>query len=147
MFDLDGFEAGPIEDGILPLDGPLFGGPVFEPLAEPVVHVLRSTDAPLGSASGQVGRDVPMDLDAAYQGSAGIAEANHANQVSTGASSSAGVLVDAGAGVETYRAQALPHLPPPSTAVSSDLVPAPRPPSSLVGIPEPPDTRDVSENR
>lgn len=147
MFDLDGLEPGPIDDGILPLDGPLFGGPVFEPLAEPVVNVLRSSDAPLGASSDHVGRDVPMDLDAAYQGSAGVAEANHANQLGVGASSPAGVLVDAGAGVETYRAQALPHLPPPSTSVTSDLVPAPRPPSSIVGIPEPPDTRDVTEAR
>jgi hypothetical protein len=143
MFTLDGLEPGPIGDDDLPLGPPLFAGPVFEPLAEPVVTALRAGDVTLGDASTHVALDVPTDLAAAYQASAGVAEAAHADQLLEGDDATAGLLVDAGAGVDAYRAAVLPHLPSPSADVVSDLVPPPAPPGELVGGAEPPEIPDV----
>lgn len=133
MFDLDGLEAGPIDDDAMPLGPPIFDGPVFEPLVEPVVTVLRGGDVTLGNSSTHVSLDVPQDLGSFYLGTAGQAEYAHANQVATGPQSEAGVLVDAGAGVDAYRGVVLPHLPPASTVITGNLVPAPQPPPELVG--------------
>jgi hypothetical protein len=141
VFDLDGLERGPFVPADLPLAPALFGGPVFEPLVEPLVAVLGPGDGLLGAASSHVASDVPTDLDAAYQASAGQAEAAHADQVAAGADAQGGLFVDAGAGVEAYRASVLPHLPPPSADVVSDLTPPPSPPAELVTVPEPPETR------
>jgi len=146
MFDLDGLEIGPIDVDELPLGPPLFAGPVFEPLVEPLVSTLQAGDVTLGASSTHVALDVPTDLDAAYQASVGVAYDAHSDQVREGTDSPAGVLVDAGGGVDAYRASVLPHLPPPSATVTSDLVPAPKPPTDLVGGVEPPATPDTQGN-
>ena len=133
MFHLDGLEPGPIADDVIPLGPRRFDGPIFEPLAEPVVTVIRGGDVALGASSTHVALDVPQDLATFYQGTAGQAEGAHADHVAAGSQSEAGVLIDAGVGVDVYRAAVLPHLPPPSTGVSFNLVPAPQPPPELVG--------------
>lgn len=144
MFELDGLEPGPIVVDDMPFGPRVSREGLLESFAEPLVNALHGSDVGLASSSDQVSRDVPRDLDAAYARSAGTAEEAHADQVTEGTGSAAGTLVDAGAGVEVYRGQVLPHLPPPTTGIDMNLVAPPKPPPELVGRNEPPELKDFS---
>jgi len=144
VLELDGLEPGPIVIDDMPFGPRVSREGLLESFAEPLVNTLHGSDDGLASSSDHVSRDVPRDLDAAYARSAGTAAEAHADQVTEGSGSQAGQLVDSGAGVEVYRGQVLPHLPPPTTGVDMNLVPPPKPPQQLLGVPSPPDLKDFS---
>lgn len=142
MLELEGLEPGPIVIEPMPFGPRVSREGLLESLAEPLVSMVQGSEYGLSVSSDQVSRDVPTDLNDAYARTAGQANVAHADQVRAGDATPAGELVDAGAGIDVYRAQALPHLPPPETGIASNLVPAPKPPADLVGGAEPPDLKD-----
>lgn len=146
MFSLEGLEPGPIEPGTLPLKPPLFDGPVFEPLVEPLANAVNGGESKLSAHQATMSYNLPTDIDTFFALTAGVAENAHYNQVQAGDGPSIAPIVDAGGGVDAYRTNVLPYLPPPSTSVPSKLIEPPKPDPAIYEpgpLPEPTDTQQV----
>ena len=110
---------GPIVLGDMPL-GPRIGHDgLFAGLLEPVVNVLRASDAVLGAQQNDIATNTAAGLDATFNGTIGAAEAETAGQPNQGGDSTAAVLHDAGGGVDAYRGSVSPYLPQPDAPVES----------------------------
>lgn len=94
---------------------------LFEQLAESLAETLGGGDALLHGLQTAIAGNVADGLDARFTSTIGAAEVAAVNNAGAGDDQTAGVLVDAGGGVDAHRSVALPFLPQPDAPIEGNF--------------------------
>lgn len=136
---MDNREPGPIALEEAPPRLDVFSGPVFEPLFEPLSHLVGAAETVLGRAALDVAEPGGPTLDDVWASTVGYADDVTNGQINAGDQSEAAYLTETGNDGDQLRESVLPYLPPPDTDVESNFTEVPMPPPLVTpGNPRPP---------